>query len=84
MSASKGLILWVDDEIELLRPHIIFLEARGYQVTPVANAEDALILIKEHSFDLVLLDEMLNGMDGLTALSEIKEIHPMLPVIMVT
>lgn len=84
MSTSKGSILWVDDEIDLLRPHVMFLEQRGYEITPVPNAEDAIILIKERTFDLVLLDEMLNGMDGLTALAEIKEINPSLPVIMVT
>jgi len=84
MISTKGSILWVDDEIELLRPHVMFLEQRGYQITPVANAEDGITLIREKKFDLVLLDEMLNGMDGLTALSEIKEINPSLPVIMVT
>ncbi|MDZ7261014.1 MAG: PglZ domain-containing protein [candidate division KSB1 bacterium] len=84
MTSVKGKILWVDDEIELLRPHIMFLEERGYQVTPVTNAEDALSLIQETMFDLVLLDEMLNGMDGLTALTELKELNPWLPVIMIT
>ncbi|MCI0495606.1 PglZ domain-containing protein [candidate division KSB1 bacterium] len=84
MTPKKASIIWVDDEIELLRPHIMFMEERGYQVTPVTNAEDALILIKEKVYDLVLLDEMLNGMDGLTALGEIKIINPSLPVIMVT
>lgn len=84
MAPKKGSILWVDDEIDLLRPHIMFMEQRGYVITPVANAEDAIILIKEKSYDLVLLDEMLNGMDGLTALAEIKELKPSLPVIMVT
>lgn len=81
---SKGKILWVDDEIELLRPHIIFLQERGFQVTPITNAEDALELIKKDSFDMVLLDEMLHGKDGLTALGEIKEQQPSLPVVMVT
>jgi len=80
----KGKILWVDDEIDLLRPHIIFLNSRGYHVTPVTNAEDAIALVKQQTFDLVLLDEMLHGMDGLSALSELKDINPALPVIMVT
>ena len=84
MAISKGKILWVDDEIELLRPHIIFLENRGYNITPVTSAEDALLLIKKHPYDVVLLDEMLLGMDGLTALTEIKDINPSLPVIMIT
>lgn len=81
---SKGKILWVDDEIELLRSHIIFLEERGYQVTPVTNADDAIALLDNEPFDMVLLDEMLHGKDGLTALGEIKEGHPSLPVVMVT
>ena len=80
----KGKILWVDDEIELLRPHIILLENKGYEVTPVANAEDGIELIQLVQYDLVLLDEMLNGMDGLTALGHMKEINPSLPIIMVT
>ncbi|MFQ5638069.1 MAG: response regulator, partial [bacterium] len=81
---SKGKILWVDDEIELLRSHIIFLEERGYEVTPVTNADDALALIKKTPFDIVLLDEMMHGKDGLTALNEIKEESAALPVVMVT
>ncbi|MFQ5823135.1 MAG: response regulator [bacterium] len=84
MTVTKGKILWVDDEIELLRSHIIFLEERGYEITPVTNAEDAIALIKKESFDVVLLDEMLYGMDGLTALGEMKEAFPSLPVVMVT
>lgn len=84
MTQDKGKILWVDDEIELLRPHVLFLEERGYKVIPVTNAEDAIILVQNQAFDLVLLDEMLNGMDGLSALTELKEIHPTLPVVMVT
>lgn len=76
--------MWVDDEIELLKPHIIFLEERGYAITPVTNAEDALSLIQEQRFDVILLDEMLNGMDGLTALTKMKDINPSLPVIMIT
>ncbi len=84
VSETKGKILWVDDEIELLRPHILFLESKGFVVTAVANAEDGIELIKRQDFDLVLLDEMLNGMDGLSALSRMKEIRPALPVVMVT
>lgn len=84
MMILKGKIIWVDDEIELLRPHIIFLEERGYEITPVPNAEDAISLIQENVYDLILLDEMLNGMDGLTALGLIKDIDPSLPVIMIT
>ena len=84
MSGNTKKILWVDDEIELLKPHIIFLEERGYKITPATNAEDALALIQEQRFDIILLDEMLNGMDGLTALTKMKDINPSLPVIMIT
>ncbi|OGC07777.1 response regulator [candidate division KSB1 bacterium RBG_16_48_16] len=84
MAKTKRHILWVDDEIELLRPHLIFLAEKGYKVTPVANAEDAIELVKQNEYDIVLLDEMLHGMDGLTALNEIKDLKPGLPIIMVT
>jgi len=84
LTETKGNILWVDDEIELLRPHVMFLKDRGYNVTPVNNAEDAIELIKQQDFDLILLDEMLTGMDGLEALNTMKDIRPGLPVIMVT
>ncbi len=77
-------ILWVDDEIDKLKSHIIFLEERGYKVTPVSNGDDAVSLIGKKNFDLVLLDEMMPGKDGLTTLEEIKEKNPHLPVIMVT
>jgi CheY-like chemotaxis protein len=80
----KRKILWVDDEIELLKAHIIFLENKGYSLTPVTNGEDALAMIKKETFDAVLLDEMMPGMDGLTVLVEIKNIDPGLPVIMIT
>ncbi len=84
MADSRSKILWVDDEIELLRPHILFLEERGYLVRPMTNADDALALIREERFDLVLLDESMPGKDGLTALAELKEFNPALPVVMVT
>ena len=81
---SKGKILWADDEIDHLKSHILFLEERGYTVTPVANGEDAVSLVQKQDFDLVFLDEMMPGMDGLQALAEIKESAPALPVIMIT
>ena len=77
-------ILWVDDEIELLKPHLIFLENRGYQTTPCNNGIDALELIASNSFDIVLLDENMPGLSGLETLSEIKNIAAQLPVIMIT
>ena len=84
MKSLKHKILWADDEIDHLKSHILFLEGKGYAVTPVANAEDAISLAHEERFDLVLLDEMMTGMDGLQALVELKEMDPSLPVIMIT
>ena len=77
-------ILWVDDEIDQLESQIIFLEGRGYKVTQASNGDDAVALVENQIFDLVLLDEMMPGKDGLTTLEEIKEKRPHLPVIMVT
>jgi len=84
MDENKRHILWVDDEIELLRPHIRFLEEKGYDVSTTTNGEDAVALVRSTPFDLVFLDEMMPGMGGLRTLAEIKELHPTLPVIMVT
>jgi CheY-like chemotaxis protein len=84
MEESKGKILWVDDEIDLLRPHIRLLAEKGYTVETATNGEDALILVKDHGFDLVFLDEMMAGMGGLRTLAEIKDMRPNLPVVMVT
>lgn len=81
---NKAKILWVDDEVEFLQPHILFLREKGYDVETASNAEDGLELIKQQKFDLVLLDEMMPGKDGLTALVDIKKINPGLPVIMIT
>ena len=58
---SKGHILWVDDEIEMLKPHILYLENKGYEVTPVKTGEDAIHFCDEQNIDLVLLDEMMTG-----------------------
>ncbi len=77
-------ILWVDDEIDQLRPHIIFLEKKGYEVTPVTNGEDALTLVRKHKFDIIFLDEQMPGMDGLATLTELKNMQPGIPVIMIT
>ncbi len=77
-------ILWVDDEIDQLKSQIIFLEGRGYKVTQASNGDDAVALVGREDFDLVLLDEMMPGKDGLSTLEEIKEKRPHLPVIMVT
>lgn len=77
-------ILWADDEIDQLEPHIIFLENKGFDITPVTNGEDAIALIRERLFDLVFLDEQMPGMDGLATLNKIKTIQPALPVVMIT
>lgn len=82
--ANEPRILWADDEIDLLRPHIMFLESKGYQVTSVANGADAVERIKDIRYDVVLLDEQMPGMGGLEALSEIKQIEPEVPVVLVT
>ncbi len=84
MALKKGSILWVDDEIDLLKSQIMFLEERGYKVKPASNGEDAVGLVGEELFDLVLLDQMMPGMDGLTTLVKIKDIAPSLPVVMIT
>ncbi|MCH9025129.1 MAG: response regulator [candidate division Zixibacteria bacterium] len=77
-------ILWVDDEIDSFKPHILFLEKRGYEVKGSMSGDEAIELVGKEKFDLVLLDEMMPGKDGLTTLEEIKEINPHLPVVMVT
>ena len=77
-------ILWVDDEIEFLKPHIIFLEQRNYKVTSCQSGTEALTLIKNSNFDIVFLDENMPGLSGLETLSELKEIKATLPVVMIT
>lgn len=77
-------ILWADDEIELLQAHILFLQNKGYEVTTATNGDDAIAKIQENLFDIVLLDEMMPGKDGLTTLNEIKDSFPQIPVIMIT
>ncbi len=80
----KVKILWVDDEIDLLRSHIMFLEQKEYQVLTSTNGEDAIDMANKHDFDLVFLDENMPGLSGLETLTKIKETHPSLPVVMVT
>ncbi len=81
---TNGQLLWVDDEMELLKAHILFLEKKGYEVTTASNGTDAIDLCSERSFDLVLLDEQMPGLSGLETLQRIKELQPTLPVVMVT
>lgn len=77
-------LLWIDDEMELLRAHIIFLENKGYHVTTVTNGSDAIEECRKQTFDLILLDEMMPGLSGLETLQRIKDIQPATPVVMVT
>lgn len=77
-------ILWVDDEIDLLKPHILFLEAKGYQVDTINNGSDALEMVEENQYHMVFLDENMPGMDGLETLQRIKEMQQTLPVVMIT
>ncbi len=80
----RGKIIWADDEIDLLRSHVMFLEGKGFQVTTVTNGDDAIALCEKTRFDIVLLDETMPGKDGLETLSILKTEHPALPIIMIT
>jgi len=68
----QGKILWADDEIELLKPHILFLEAKGYSVDPVTNGQDAIEKALENNYDIIFLDENMPGLTGLETLFQIK------------
>ncbi|MEW6051246.1 MAG: response regulator [Candidatus Zixiibacteriota bacterium] len=83
-TVDQKKILWVDDEIDSLKPHILFLEKRGFAVTPVMSGDDAVAAVQNQAYDLVLLDEHMPGKDGLSTLEEIKDLRPHLPVVMVT
>ncbi|MFH1567702.1 MAG: bifunctional response regulator/alkaline phosphatase family protein, partial [Gemmatimonadota bacterium] len=84
MEGNTRKVLWADDEIELLRSHHLYLDERGYKVTPVTNGEDAIALLRKEHFDIVLLDEMMPGLDGLSTLEQLKQHDPTVPVIMIT
>ena len=77
-------ILWADDEIDLLRPYIIFLEEKGYEVITTTNGKDAVELCQQENFDIVFLDENMPGLSGLETLSDIKAINPSTPIVMIT
>ena len=81
---KKDKVLWADDEIDLLKPHMMFLQEKGYEVTPVVSGQDAIDCCREQSFDIIFLDENMPGLTGLETLSQIKEIAPNTPVVMVT
>ena len=84
MTPPSRKILWVDDEIDLLKSHVIFLQDKGYIVETAANGEDALALVNKTKYDIMLLDESMPGMGGLETLNVVKDSDPLLPVIMIT
>ena len=77
-------ILWVDDEISHLKPHIIFLEQKNYKITPCTNGSDALEVFAENNFDIIFLDENMPGLSGLDTMSELKKLNADIPVVMIT
>lgn len=84
MADNTKTILWIDDEIELLKPHIILLNQRGYNVDTCTNGADAIELVKQNNYKLIFLDEMMIGMTGLETLIAIKDYDPSIPVVMAT
>lgn len=81
---KKDRILWADDEIDLLRAYVLFLEEKGYEVFTVNNGKDAVEICQKESFDIIFLDENMPGMSGLEALAAIKEFDPNVPMVMIT
>ncbi len=81
---SNISILWVDDEIDILKPHILFLEKKGYNVSTCNNGADAVDMCAENNYDILFLDENMPGLSGLQTLTEIKSVRPNLPVVMIT
>ena len=84
MTNGSKRILWVDDEIDLLRPHVLFLQERGYHVDAISNGDDALALLSDRPYDLVLLDEQMPGMRGLEVLESLRRDDPHARVVMIT
>lgn len=81
---SNTKILWADDEIDLLKPQILFLESKGYNISTATNGQDAIEMVGEDDYDVVFLDESMPGLTGLETLPRIKEVKPHLPVVMIT
>src|SRR5690554_1264763 len=77
-------ILWADDEIDLLKPHILFLNQKGYEVEAVHSGSEAIEKCETTAYDIVFLDENMPGISGLDALTRIKELRPLVPVVMIT
>jgi CheY-like chemotaxis protein len=84
MQSPQKKILWVDDEVELLEPHLLFLRQRGYHVDATTNGDDAMDLVRQHTYDLVLLDEHMPGKRGMDVLAELRQAEPHARVVMVT
>lgn len=80
----QGKILWADDEIDLLKPHILFLKEKGYVVETVKSGREAIDNCEKNAYDIVFLDENMPGISGLDALARIKELRPLVPVVMIT
>jgi len=81
---SKIKILWADDEIDLLKPHVLFLEQKGYEVTTTNSGNEALDLLRDNYYDILFLDENMPGLSGLETLDAIKITKPNIPVVMIT
>ena len=82
--STLAKILWADDEIDLLRPQIMFLEKKGYEIIQVTNGYDAIESCAEERPDIVFLDESMPGISGLDTLTKIKEVNSNVPVVMIT
>jgi len=81
---DKPTILWADDEIELLKPHVLFLEEKGFNVETTTNGQDAIDMFSKKAYDIVFLDENMPGLSGLETLVRIKNQNTSVPVIMIT
>lgn len=75
-------ILWADDEIDLLKPHILFLERKGYEVIPTVSGNEAIEILKNKAIDIIFLDENMPGLSGIETLKNIKTTHPHTPVVL--
>ena len=84
MTVNKQRIIWADDELEFLQPHKLFLEKRGFEVETVNSGEDAIESIKNSYYDLLLIDEMMTGIDGLTTIKKLRSMNFDIPIIMIT
>jgi CheY-like chemotaxis protein len=80
----KIKILWTDDEIEVLKPHLFFLREKGYEIDTCSNGNDAVDLVKQNLYDIIFLDEHMPGLSGIETLRQIKQIRPGIPVVMIT